>query len=349
MELFETMLNEGHEQIVFCADKATGLKAIVAIHNTNLGAGTGGCRMYPYASEADALYDVLRLSKGMTYKAAITGLKMGGAKAVIIGNPKTQKNPALLTRFAKFVDQLNGRYVTAKDVGIDGNDLKIIKQETKHVLGIEGLANSSGDPSVFTAWGVYNGMKACAEVAYGNDSLKGKVVALQGLGSVSKYLVKHLADEGAKLIGTDVDAAACEKMKLEFGVEIVSPDKIYDVDCDIFSPTALGAIINSNTIPRLKCKIVAGGANNQLATAADGQALMQRGILYAPDYAINAGGLTNIYHELDGYNRERAWNHVAQIKNTIHEILTRSQKEKLPPHVIADQMAEERVNNARKS
>jgi leucine dehydrogenase len=349
MKLFERIHTQGYEQIVFCHDKDVGLKAIIAIHDSTLGPGTGGCRMYPYATEDQAIEDVLRLSRGMTYKAAISNLKLGGAKAVIIGDPKIHKTPALLKRFGEFVQSLGGRYITAKDVGINGQDLQQVKTQTSHILGIEGLPNSSGDPSPLTAWGVYNGMQACAAFAYGSKSLKGKRIAMQGLGSVSMYLLDYLAKEGASIVAADVDAAAVEKAKKKYGVGIVSPDKIAEEACDIFSPNALGAVVNSNSIPKLKCKIIAGAANNQLATEEDGAELMKRGLVYAPDYAINAGGLINIYHELQGYNSARAYDHVAGIYNTIEEVLTRSKKENVPPHRIADKMAEEKVSAGKKN
>lgn len=279
----------------------------------------------------------------MTYKAAISGLKLGGAKAVIIGNPKTDKTPELLHRFGEFVESLSGRYVTAKDVGITGADLMKIRERTRHILGIEGLPSSSGDPSPLTAWGVYHGMRAAARHVYGDASLKGKRVAVQGLGYVSYSLVKHLVAEGASVVGADVDASAVNRCKTEFGIDIVSPEQIVSEACDIFSPNALGAIINKDSIPTLKCKIVAGAANNQLATDEDGFELMKRGITYAPDYAINAGGLINIYHEMGGYDSQRAYDHVGGIYRTIEEILERSSKEQLPPHRIADRIAEERV------
>lgn len=347
MRLFERFAGQGYEQVVFCHDESVGLKAIISIHDSTLGPGTGGCRMYPYASEDDAIEDVLRLSRGMTYKAAITGLKMGGAKAVIIGDPKKDKTPELLKRFGQFVESLNGRYITAKDVGIGGEDLKIIHQHTKHVLGIEGMPGSSGDPSVYTGWGVYNGIKAAAKHVYGSESLKGKRIAVQGLGKVSHYLISHLVKDGAQVVGADIDKAAAESAKAEFGIELGNPETILFEQCDILSPNALGGVINAKTIGALKCRIVAGGANNQLATEEDGYALMKRGIVYAPDYAINAGGLTNIYHEWGGYNAQRAWDHVAQIKETILNILDRSKLEATPPHIIADRIAEERVKNAK--
>jgi leucine dehydrogenase len=347
MNLFERISTHGYEQVVFCHDRDVGLKAIIAIHDSTLGPGTGGCRMYPYSSEDAAVEDVLRLSRGMTYKAAISGLKLGGAKAVIIGDPKSVKSPALLRRFGQFVQSLNGRYITAKDVGINAQDLMEVSRETSHILGIEGAENSSGDPSPLTAWGVYNGMQACAEAVYGSKSLRGKVVALQGLGSVSQYLLGYLLKDGAKIIACDVDRQVIEKAKAKGPIEIVDPEKIIDQACDVFSPSALGGIINEQSMPRLKCKIVAGAANNQLLTDNDGVALMKRGIVYAPDYAINAGGLINIYHELQGYDSQRAHDHVAKIFETIRLILNRSEKTGVPPQKVADQIAEERIRSAK--
>lgn len=343
MKVFERIKAEGFEQVVFCHDKNVGLKAIIAIHDSTLGPGTGGCRMYSYISEDAALEDVLRLSKGMTYKASISGLKLGGAKAVIIGDPKTQKTPQLLKRFAEFVESLGGRYITAKDVGMTGEDLTLIRETTKHVLGIEGMPNSSGDPSPLTAWGVYNGMKACAKHVYGDPSLKGKRIAVQGLGYVSYYLLEHLSKEGAEIVAADVDTAAVARAQKKYELQIVAPDKILSQDCDILSPNALGAVINRDSIRDIKAKIIAGAANNQLATDEDGFELRKKGIVYAPDYAINAGGLINIYHELGGYNSARAYDHVTGIYRTIEEILNRADKESLPPHRIADSIAEERV------
>ncbi|MEW6056032.1 MAG: Glu/Leu/Phe/Val dehydrogenase [Bdellovibrionota bacterium] len=348
MKVFERIQQDGYEQVVFCNDRKTGLKAIISIHSSALGPGTGGCRMYPYATEEAALEDVLRLSKGMTYKASISGLKLGGAKAVIIGDPRTQKTPELLERFGEFVERQNGNYITAKDVGINGDDLKVVQSKTKHVLGIEGLVNSSGDPSPLTAWGVFNGMKAAARHVYGDASLKGKRIAIQGLGYVSYYLIRHLVEEGAKIVGADVDQSRITKCQNEFNIDIVSPDDILSQECDILSPSALGAVINAASIPRIKAKVIAGAANNQLATDADGFELFRRGIVYAPDYAINAGGLINIYHELGGYNSARAYDHVAGIYRTIEEILERSKREAIPPHRVADQIAEEKVALAKR-
>ncbi len=343
IQLYERTKDEEYQQVVFCEDRKVGLKAIIAIHNTNLGPGTGGCRMYPYKDTTAAVEDVLRLSKGMSYKAAISGLKLGGAKAVIIGNPKTDKSPALLKRFGQFVENLHGQYITAKDVGITGEDLMMVRENTRHILGIEGLAGSSGDPSPMTAFGVFNGMKAAAKHAFGDASLKGKRIAVQGLGYVSYSLVKQLVAEGASVVGADLDSATVAKFQREFGIDIVSPEVILAEQCDILSPNALGAVVNMQTIPQIKAKVIAGAANNQLATDEDGFELMRRGIVYAPDYAINAGGLINIYHERGGYDAARALDHTGGIYRTIEEVLARADKEKVPPHRIADRIAEERL------
>jgi leucine dehydrogenase len=336
------------EQVMFCNDEKTGLQAIIAVHSTALGPAVGGCRMWDYRTPEEALTDALRLSKGMTYKASISGLNWGGGKAVIVG-PASAKTPALLHKFGEFVARQGGVYVTAKDVGIGSADLREIKTKTKHVLGIDGEKNSGGDPSPGTAWGVYHGMKATAKHAFGTDSLKGLTVAMQGLGAVSFGMLEHLAKEGARIIATDIDAEKIEKAKKVYGIASVGVEEIYDVTCDIFSPCALGASINAKTLPRLKTKAIAGAANNQLSTDEIGLAVMKRGIVYAPDYAINAGGLMNIYHEsmIDGgYDHDRAFSHIAKIGQTIDRILTRAKAENLPSSVVADRMAEERVKNA---
>lgn len=336
------------EQVIHCNDQKTGLHAIIAIHSTALGPAVGGCRMWNYASDAEALTDALRLSKGMTYKAAISNLRWGGGKSVIIGDPKHGKSPELLKKFGEFVDRLGGHYVTAKDVGIGSDDLRTVKQKTRHVLGIDGEAKSSGDPSPATAWGVYHGMRAAAKHAFGKDSLSGLRVAMQGLGAVSYSMIEHLKKEGAIVIGCDIDADAIAEAKKDFGIETVAPDAIYDVACDIFSPCALGATINPQTLPRIKAKVIAGAANNQLSTDEMGYEVMKRGIVYAPDYAINAGGLTNIYHESmvdGGYDQKRAFEHVQGIYKTIDQVLTRAKAENLPSSLVADRIAEERVRH----
>lgn len=348
MGVFEKIQSDNYEQILFCHDARVGLKAIIAVHNSALGPATGGCRMWNYRSEEEALTDVLRLSKGMTYKASISHLPLGGGKSIIIGD-SSQKTPELLKRFGDFVETLKGHYITAKDVGIDSNDLKTIKSRTSHILGIAGEANSSGDPSPVTAWGVYNGILACAEKAFGSKSLRGLHLSLQGLGAVNQHLLRYLHQEGAKVTACDINGEAVEKAKKEFGIESVGPEGIYDVACDIFSPGALGAIVNAQTISRLKCKVIAGAANNQLANEADGEALLKRGIYYAPDYAINAGGLINIYHEREGYNREKAYAHVARIYDTIKKILDVSESDRLPTNVVANQIAQDRVLEAERA
>ncbi len=350
--VFQKLASDQFEQLVFCHDESVGLKAIISVHTTVLGPAVGGCRMWNYKDEQEALTDVLRLSKGMTYKAAISGLNWGGGKAVILGDSKTQKNPAMLARFGEYVERLGGTYVTAKDVGIGSDDLKAVKTRTRHVLGIDGVAGSSGDPSPATGWGTYHGMKACAKAAFGTDSLKGLTIAVQGLGSVAYYLIEHLVAEGAKVIGCDVDQAVIDRAVKKYGIETVRPDAIYDVACDIFSPNALGAVINPETLPRLKTKVVAGAANNQLLSAAEGHELMKRGILYAPDYAINAGGLINIYYEggqagQNGYSKEAAFAHCERIGQTVAQILERAAAEKKPTFLMADQIVEERLAKAR--
>ncbi len=345
MAVFEKLQADNYEQIVFCNDSKSGLKAIIALHNTALGPATGGCRMWNYHSEEEALTDVLRLSKGMTYKNSISNLSLGGGKSIIIGDT-SQKTPELLKRFGDFVETLKGHYITAKDVGIDSSDLKVIKSRTSHILGIAGEANSSGDPSPVTAWGVYNGLLACAEKAFGGKSLKGIHIALQGLGAVNFHLLKYLHEEGAKVTACDINSSAVDQAEKEFSVSVVKPEEIYDVPCDIFSPGALGAVINPQTIPRLKCKVVAGAANNQLATEKDGEELLKKSIIYAPDFAINAGGVINIAHERDGYNKERAYAHVAKIYDTIKNILELSDSERLPANLIANRIAENRVKEA---
>lgn len=350
--VFENIRQDDFEQIVYCNDNRTGLRAIIAMHSTVLGPAVGGCRMWKYGNEAEALNDVLRLSKGMTYKASISGLNWGGGKAVIIGDSKTDKKPEMLERFGEYVNRLGGHYVTAKDVGIGSDDLRVVKRKTEHVLGIDGEEGSSGDPSPATAFGVYHGMKASAQHAYGTSSLKGLKIALQGLGSVAYYLLGYLSEEGAQLVGCDIDQAVIDRASKKYPIEIVKPEAIYDVPCDIFAPCALGASINSQTLPRINAKVIAGAANNQLATAADGEEVLRRGMVYAPDYAINAGGLINIYYEgaaEGGYNKSRAFEHVARIGKTITEVLERAKAEKLPTHLIADRMAEERVKKARAS
>jgi leucine dehydrogenase len=331
----------GHEQVLFCNDAKTGLKAIIAVHNTVLGPALGGTRMWKYDNEADALHDVLRLSRGMTYKNSISGLDLGGGKAVIIGDARTMKSEALFRRFGQFVNGLAGKYITAEDVGISPDDMVHVSKETNHVVGLPG---KSGDPSPVTAYGVYMGMKACAKMQFGTDSLNGKTVAVQGVGHVGQYLVKHLASEGAKIFITDIHEETLKKVAETYGASVVAPQEIYDVPMDIYAPCALGATVNDDTLARLSCSIISGAANNQLADEQKhGMAVMEKGILYAPDYAINAGGVINCFSEVSGLSLEWSQQKAGEIYQTIYQILERSKNEGIPTYQIANRMAEERI------
>jgi leucine dehydrogenase len=342
VNVFQAMGEGSHEQVIFCESKAAGLKAIIAIHDTTLGPALGGCRLWPYKSEQEALTDVLRLSRGMTYKAAAAGLNLGGGKAVIIGD-RSVKSEALFRVFGRFVESLNGRYITAEDVNTSVHDMEYIFMETKYVTGVAPAHGGSGDPSPVTAYGVFRGMQASAKEAFGSESLEGKRVAVQGLGNVGGHLVEHLTKANAKVIVTDIDPNKGRRLNEEYGVEVVAPDKIYDVACDIFAPCALGAILNDETIPRLKCKVVCGGANNQLAEERHGRMLEEKKILYAPDYVVNAGGLINVYVEMEGYVRDRALRMAENIYNTVERVYKIAKEQKLPTYVAADRLAEERV------
>jgi len=338
------MLEYNHEQVLFCNDKDTGLKAIIAIHNTVLGPALGGTRMWDYASEKDALEDVLRLSRGMTYKASAAGLNLGGGKAVIIGNPAQLKSEALLRRFGKFVNSLGGKYITAEDVAMNSKDMEYIHMETKHVTGLPELLGGGGDPSPVTAYGVYLSMKASAKECWGNDGLSGKKVAVQGTGHVGENLVRHLAKEGAKVWVTDINPDRSAKIAKETGAEVVAGDSFFDLNMDIYAPCALGATINSETIARLKCSIICGAANNQLADEkVHGESLGKKGIVYAPDFVVNAGGLINVYNELLGYNRERAMKQTESIYDTLSAIFRISKAERIPTFSAANRLAEQRI------
>jgi leucine dehydrogenase len=331
----------GHEQVLFCNDSATGLKAIIAIHNTVLGPALGGTRMWSYSNEMEALNDVLRLSKGMTYKNSISGLNLGGGKAVIIGDARTMKSEALFRRFGKFVESLAGNYITAEDVGISPSDMNWVNMETNHVAGLPG---KSGDPSPVTAYGVYMGMKACAKVQFGSDSLEGKTIAVQGVGHVGEYLVKHLAAEKANVVITDIHEETLKRVANEYGVKVVAPNEIYDVPMDIYAPCAMGATINDETLSRLTCSIISGAANNQLAIEQKhGLEVMNRGIIYAPDYTINAGGVINCFSEVEGLSSEWAHTKAEEIYTTILNIVHRSKEANIPTYQIANKMAEERI------
>jgi leucine dehydrogenase len=342
MELFDTCQEFGHEQVVFCHNRDVGLRAIIAIHNTTLGPALGGTRMWPYATEEEALRDVLRLSRGMTYKAAVAGLNLGGGKAVIIGDPHKDKSEALFRAFGRFIDTLNGRYITAEDVGIDVNDMEFIFQETENVVGVHQAHGGSGDPSPYTAYGSIQGIKAALQKVYGNEDLAPRSFAVQGTGHVGLHLVKQLREEGAKVFVCDIMKEYVAEA-VELGAEAVSTEEIYDLKVDVFAPSALGAVINEDTIPRLKCKIVAGPANNQLANDEAGNELEKRGILYAPDYAVNAGGLMNVSIEFEGWNHERALRMTRTIYYNVSRIFKIAERDGIPTWQAADRMAEERI------
>ena len=343
MQLLEKMGHNGHEQLLFYTDPAVGLRAIIAIHDTTLGPACGGTRVWPYETEEEAIQDALRLSQAMTYKSAVADLPLGGGKGVIIADSHTQKTEALMRAYGRFVDTLGGRYLTTTDVGSTGRDLEYIRQETGHVVGLPTTVGGSGDTSLMTGLGVYMGMKACARDVWGSDSLRGKKVAFQGFGKVASNTAHHLLEEDAQLVATDIYEGARDKAR-DMGIKVVEPDVIYDVDSDIFAPCALGGVLNSRTIPRLKARIVAGGANNQLLTDADGEDLHHRGILYAPDYLINAGGIINASAEIGSpYSEERAREKTERIYEIMSRVIDTSHREEVPTSLAADRLARERI------
>lgn len=342
--IFDRMENGDYEQIVYCYDKTSGLKSIIVIHDTTLGPALGGCRMWDYKSEEEALRDVMRLAKGMTYKNAAAGINLGGGKSVIIGDPRKDKSEALFRAFGRFVESLNGRYITAEDVGTKTEDLDIVYQETNYVVGISESYGSSGNPSPVTAYGVYKSMLRTAKEAFGEESLKDKTIAIQGCGNVAYYLCKYLKEEGARLIVTDILEEAIQKFVDEFGAERVDVDQIYEVEADIFCPCALGGILNDNTIPKLKVKAICGSANNQLEDIErHGQMLEERGIIYAPDFIVNAGGAISVADELSGYNRERALSKAGNLYNQIGLVFEIAKRDKITTAKAANRMAEERI------
>lgn len=345
-KVFELMKELEHEQVVFCHDPKSNLKAIIAIHNTTLGPALGGTRMWNYASDDDAVVDALRLSRGMSYKAAISGLNLGGGKAVIIGDPSL-KSEALWRRYGKFVNSLNGKYITAEDVNTSAADMEYIHLETKHVTGIPEYMGGSGDPSPFTAYGVFVGMKACAHKQWGSDNLSGKKVLVQGVGHVGQYLVGHLVDAGAKVYITDINQTRIKETTDKYKVEFVEPSEMFNIDIDIYAPCALGATVNSDTIPLLKCPIIAGAANNQLAEEKlHGRQLIEKGIIYAPDFLINAGGLVNVAAEASGsYNREKVTKDVEKIYNRILDIFALSESENITTQEAAMRIAQKRMDD----
>ena len=336
--IFNELNFDDHEQVVFVSEPKSGLKGIIAVHNTNLGPAMGGCRMWNYVNEAQAINDVLRLSRGMTYKNAVAGLPIGGGKSVIIGNPKTDKTPALFEALGEALERLGGRYITAEDIGTSPEDMAHVATKTRYVAGL----GASGDPSPYTALGCFVGAQAAVKHHLQRDSMEGLTVAVQGLGHVGYDYARRLHAAGAKLIVTDIDQAALARAREEFGAEVVAIDAIYDVQADIYAPCALGATLNPDTLARLKVKIVAGGANNQLATADVGELLRQKGVLYAPDFVINAGGIIKVCYEYLNKPESDVEAHVREISDTLAEVFTRADREGLPTSVVADEVAEAR-------
>jgi leucine dehydrogenase len=346
MTVFKHPEFDGHEIVAYHSDPASGLRAIIAVHNTRLGKGLGGCRMWPYADEGEALTDVLRLSRGMTYKAALAGLPQGGGKSVILGDPRRDKTPEMMRAMGRFVDTLGGKYVVAEDSGTSVPDIRLMAEHTRHVGGLtDATAQASGrtgDPSPATAYGVFVGIKAAVRWRLRHEDLRGLRVTIQGVGNVGYRLAKHLHEAGAKLWVTDIHAPAVERCVKEFGATAVAMDEIFAVPADVFAPCALGAIVNDRTLPQFKAPIIAGAANNQLAESRHGRALMERGILYAPDYVINAGGIIDIYYEGPDYREDKVREHLERIGGTLATVFKRAQEEKRPTGEVADRMAEER-------
>lgn len=345
LELFSLLAEHGHEQVSVYYEPSCGYRGLIAIHSTVLGPALGGTRFWSYRTDAEALIDCLRLSRGMTYKAAVAGLNLGGGKSVIIGDNRTTRREALFRTHGRHVESLKGRYITAEDVGTSTSDMEYIRAETDHVTGLIG---KSGDPSPVTAYGVYRGMKACARYRDGADALTGKTVALQGCGSVGYHLAKLLHGEGAQIVATDIDASRVQRVVQECGARAVGTDEIYDVRADVFAPCALGAVINDATIGRLRVDIVAGGANNQLAEDRHGDLLEERQITYAPDYVINGGGLINVHAELHGWSPERARSKAGEIYDTILRVFEIAREEGIPSYRAADRLAEQRIADVAK-
>jgi len=344
MKVFDMLAEMGHEQIMLCSDPGCGYRGIIAVHSTRLGPALGGTRFWTYANDEEAIVDALRLSRGMTYKNAVAGLSLGGGKSIIIGDNKTKDREDLFRAHGRFVESLGGRYITAEDVGTSTKDMDFVHMETGHVAG---LAGKSGDPSPVTAHGVFRAVQASANRRWGSDSLEGKTVSIQGCGNVGRYLAGELREAGARLIVSDIDPAKANRVAQATGAEVVEGDAIYSVAADIFSPCALGGIINDDTIPLLKVEIVAGGANNQLLEERHGDALEKRGILYAPDYVANAGGVINVYGEVEGWDAQRALDKADYIYDTILRVFEIAEAYKIPTYEAADRVAEQRLAAAR--
>ncbi|MCU1463306.1 MAG: Glu/Leu/Phe/Val dehydrogenase [Acidimicrobiales bacterium] len=345
MKVFDRIGADDYEQVVFCHDRPTGLRAVVCVHSTRLGPALGGTRFYPYADEDDALEDVIRLARGMTYKSAAAGLDLGGGKAVILGDPTTDKSESLLRAYARFVDSLGGRYITAEDVGTTQADMDLIRRETRHVTGVSRALGGSGDPSAATAYGVLHGMKAVARHLWDESALEGRHVVIAGVGKVGSNLVRHLVEERARVTVADVDPSAVARVARDFAVDTAPVEKVHAVECDIYAPCALGAVLNTATIPELRSAAVVGSANNQLAEPDDARRLAEAGVLYAPDFVVNAGGVINIADELSvgGYHRERAYAAVRRIFDTTLAVITTAATGGITTAEAAERLAERRI------
>ena len=347
--VFGQLSFDDHEQVVFCNDKDTGLKAIIGIHSTVLGPALGGTRMWQYNSEWDALNDVLRLSRGMTFKAAITGLNLGGGKAVIIGNAKTHKTPELMKRFGEFVHSLSGKYITAEDVGMETSDMDLVRDVTPYVTGISESKGGAGNPSPITAYGVFMGMKAAAKFKFGSDILEDRKVLVEGIGHVGESLVEHLLNEGAEVVIADINKQRLEEVSSRYGVTIYEGHDLYSEDMDIYAPCALGATVNDDTIYKIKAQVIAGAANNQLASEEKhGKLLQERGIVYAPDFLINAGGIINVYAELENYGKPEIMRKTENIYNTTLEILESAKANNKTTHQAALAIAQQRIEDRKR-
>jgi leucine dehydrogenase len=340
VQLFDTIAGMGHEQIVLCHDPSANYRGIIAIHSTVLGPALGGTRFWSYASDDEAIVDALRLARGMTYKNAVAGLNLGGGKSVIIGDNKTTDRELIFRAHGRFVESLGGRYITAEDVGTSTADMDYVHMETKSVSG---LAGRSGDPSPVTAHGVFRAIQAAAKECWGTDDVADRMVAVQGCGHVGYYLAKELHESGAHLVVTDIDSERVRRAVSEFGAKAVAPDEIYSVNADIFAPCALGAVINDKTIPQLKVEVVAGAANNQLLEERHGEMLEDKGILYAPDYVANAGGVINVYSELAGWTSARSFRKADEIYDTVLRVFSIAKKDRVPTYQAADRLAEQRI------
>jgi len=343
--IFGYMEHYDYENVLLCQDRNLDFRAIIAIHDTTLGPATGGCRMWQYDNEMDAIEDALRLAKGMTYKYAAAGVNLGGGKAVIIGDPRRRDREPVFRILGKFINRLGGKYITGEDVGTTLKDMEYIRMETEHVVTLPTYLGGAGDIAPMTAFGVVRAMQACCKRVYGDDSLEGKIVAVQGLGAVGHNAVGQLHNLGAKLVVSDIDSKKADTMVARYGTEMVNPEEIYDVDCDIFCPCALGGILNDDTLNRLKCKVICGSANNQLKEERHGELLEKKGMVYAPDYIANAGGTIYDTDRLGsgGVNNERGKEKVSRIYDNMEKVFEIADRDNIPTYLAADRMAEERI------